>query len=207
VIDPNFTLDGETEPAKFPYYLVGDEIFALKSYLMRPYPGQKSAHLPEEQAVFNYRLSRARRVIEQAFGILRARWRIFKGPITAQPDNVIRYVLAACTLHNYLMQTENCKYCPTFMVDRDDGVNFRPGEWRGMNGDDNDDNNGLLRPLPNSRGHRYHDKAMEMRNNLKTYLNSDQGSVSWQLGHVRRTGHIDEDDDDDDDDDDDVFET
>jgi hypothetical protein len=101
------------------------------------------------------------------------------------------------------MQTENCKYCPTFMVDRDDGVNFRPGEWRGMNGDDNDDNNGLLRPLPNSRGHRYHDKAMEMRNNLKTYLNSDQGSVSWQLGHVRRTGHIDEDDDDDDD----VFET
>ena len=51
--------------------MVGDEIFGLKPYLIRPYSGQRSARLPQD--VFNYRLSRARRVIENAFGILVAR--------------------------------------------------------------------------------------------------------------------------------------
>lgn len=38
-----------------PYYLVGGEIFPLKPWVMRPYPG----NLTEEERVFNYRLSRS----------------------------------------------------------------------------------------------------------------------------------------------------
>ena len=38
-----------------PYYLVGDEIFSLKTWL-RPYPGQPS----EEERILHYRLSCAR---------------------------------------------------------------------------------------------------------------------------------------------------
>ena len=60
-----------------PYFLVGDEIFPLKTWLMQPFPGK----LNEQQRVFNYRLSRDRRVIENTFGILVARWRIFSKPI------------------------------------------------------------------------------------------------------------------------------
>ena len=63
---------------QLPYYLVGNDIFPLKLWLMQPYPGQ----LSEEKMVFSYRLYRARLIIENTFSILVARWRIFRGPIS-----------------------------------------------------------------------------------------------------------------------------
>ncbi|CAN8002625.1 unnamed protein product [Ixodes pacificus] len=56
-----------------PYLMVGDEAFPLKPFLMRPYPGRGNEPDREEylkMATFNYRLSRARRLIENAFGIM-----------------------------------------------------------------------------------------------------------------------------------------
>ena len=82
--------------------MVGDEIFQLKDYLMRHYPGTTSGKLPIDQAVFNYRLSRARRVIENSFGILAARWRLFSKPIRADKENITSYILAGVALQNYL---------------------------------------------------------------------------------------------------------
>ena len=50
-----------------PYFLLGDEIFPLKKWLMRPYPGKNASR---EERICNYQHSRARRCIEYAFGIL-----------------------------------------------------------------------------------------------------------------------------------------
>jgi hypothetical protein len=52
------------------YVIASDEACPLKNYLMRPYPRPQSKG-DNEKSIFNYRLSRARRVVEKALGTLR----------------------------------------------------------------------------------------------------------------------------------------
>ena len=111
-----------------PYYLVGDEIFPLKDWLMRSYPGIKTGTMDEPKHIFNYRLSRDWRAIENTFGILVARWRVFRGFIRAAVENVECYVLVSLSLHNYLRQTDNAGYCPLGFVDTEDSSGYiKPG--------------------------------------------------------------------------------
>ena len=161
------------------YFLVGDEIFALKPYLLRPYPGK---NIVEENSTFNYRLSGARRVIENAFGIMAARWRIFRSPIQAKVETVEKITKAAVCLHNYLRQTEGAVYCPTGFVDSfDSSGKILPGYWRSVV---KDDNRGAFSDLSLPRGSRYSSTAMQVREAKKSYVNSEEGAVSWQLGDL-----------------------
>ena len=82
-----------------PYFFVGD------SAMLRPYPGR---YLQEKRRIFNYQLSRARRIIENTFGIMATKFRIFRRPIMANPDEVTNITKAACSLHNYLKISEAC---------------------------------------------------------------------------------------------------
>lgn len=94
----------EVNGPELPYVLVADEAFALTPYMMRPFP--RSKHLDVKKKVFNYRLSRARRVVESAFGLLAARWRIYRKPINTSLNTAIKIIQATTVLHNYVIQHE-----------------------------------------------------------------------------------------------------
>ena len=100
-----------------PYFLIGDKKFPLKIWLMRPYPSK----LTKKQRIFNC-LSQACRTIENGFGILCARWRMFYTPIKAKVENVKHYVLACLSFHNYLRLTYNTSYCPNGFTDSYDAT-------------------------------------------------------------------------------------
>ncbi|KAG8171733.1 hypothetical protein JTE90_019972, partial [Oedothorax gibbosus] len=95
---PNATVLPGTR-VKVPSVIVADDAFPLTTTIMKPYPGRGMSH---EERIFNYRLSRARRVSENAFGILANRFRLFQTTIYGTPAKVKAYVLAACCLHNFL---------------------------------------------------------------------------------------------------------
>lgn len=103
-----------------PYCIVGDEAFPLTTYLLRPYPGK----ITPQKRIFNYRLSRARRVIENSFGILASKWRIFRKPIIASVSIVTKIIQATIVLHNWLRNDDlsncpNLPYVKLHLVDQD----------------------------------------------------------------------------------------
>ncbi len=85
-------------------HLIGDDGFALEQTLMKPYC--RGRPLTMEEKVFNYRLSRARHVVENAFRLLAARFCIFRGPILLRVDNACRVVQSAVVLHNFLLREQ-----------------------------------------------------------------------------------------------------
>ncbi|KAK0142795.1 Protein ALP1-like [Merluccius polli] len=85
-----------------PFVFVADEAFPLRRDLMRPFPG---THLYGSRRAFNFRLSHARLIIENTFGILTSQWRMYRGVIGVSPSNVDACVKATCILHNLIRRT------------------------------------------------------------------------------------------------------
>lgn len=122
------------EGPDLPYCLVGDEGFPLTDYLLRPYPGKG---LTKEREIYNYRLSRARRIIENTFGILTSQWRIFRRPIICKVKTTEKIIQATVCLHNWLREKDiyNNQYVPPELVDRySDGI-LIPGTWNSLRED------------------------------------------------------------------------
>ena len=148
-----------------PFVFVADEAFPLKVNMMRPYPGKG---LDVSKVVYNYRLSRARRVIENTFGILAARWRIFRRPILATPQHVTTFTKAAVALHNFLRTYESSTYCPPGFTDSEDGSGqIVQGNWR----QDVPDGDGL-RAIGQVAGNRSSSSAAAIRECYREYFSS-----------------------------------
>ncbi|KAJ8966435.1 hypothetical protein NQ314_003533 [Rhamnusium bicolor] len=156
------------------YVFVGDEAFQLSTYMLRPFPPSRE-NLTREKRVFNYRLSRARRVIEYVFGILVAKWCIFRKPIYASLETTEKIIQAAVVLHNFLRRKDAHEtphdriYFPPNLVDSDDNED---GEWRAMLTSNMFD-------LQNAGSNSHSRDAISIRNNYMHYFVND-GSVPWQ---------------------------
>ena len=75
--------------------------------MQQPFPGRNN---PKNQIIFNYRISRARRVIENTFGILTGRWGIFSRPRTASVKTTETIRKADVCLHNFHRLTNATVY-------------------------------------------------------------------------------------------------
>lgn len=65
---------------------------------MKPYP--ETAAITQRQRDFNRSLSSARVVVEQAFGLLKGRWRCLLNHLDESVDKVPLTIITCCILHN-----------------------------------------------------------------------------------------------------------
>ena len=172
----------EVDGLILPYVIVADDIFGLKHYLIKPYPGRG---LTESRQVFNYRSSRCKRIFENTFGINTVRWIFFRRPIKAKPEHVDIIIKACLCLLYYLMLTDNAYYAPQDFVDSKENTGaITEGEWRAEATE-------LGRGIPSieARINRHSGEANEVREKFRSYFNSKEGSVPWQLAYVRNCGN------------------
>lgn len=158
-----------------PYCLVGDEAFPLTEYLLRPYPGRVG--LDQDRTMFNYRLSRARRTIENTFGILAAQWRILRRPINCSVDKTMLIVQSIVCLHNWLRRQDIDKnvYVPESMIDRENEDGVIPGSWRvDVN------NQCALQNVTNCGTNTHSRKVSMIRDEFCKYFNGED-AIPWQF--------------------------
>lgn len=127
-----------------PYVMLADEAYPLMRNLLTPYRKQD---LDPSCEYFNKRLSRARRTVEHAFGIIRAKWEILDKSISTNVTLADKIVKAICVLHNTIIDKEGVEHN---LQEKNLQYNHRP-------------------QIPVQRG-RLNAEAKHIRDVFKTYL-------------------------------------
>ncbi|KAJ8939902.1 hypothetical protein NQ318_023243, partial [Aromia moschata] len=162
-----------------PYVFVADSAFALTENMMKPYAGTHNKGSRER--VFNYRLSRARSIVENVFGIMSAVFRVLRKPILLQPDKATNIAMTCALLHNFLKRSKNSKslYNPTCSFDTENeyGV-IQPGSWR-------NDRDGITSLIPmRNIPRRAPLFAKDVRDQFSEFFITN-GAVSWQNNYCK----------------------
>lgn len=160
-----------------PFVIVSDDAFPLKSYLMKPFPFRNQ---PGPNRIFNFRLSRARIVVENAFGLLSVRFRVLRKPIELDPEKTTKIVLATCCLHNYLLSRKAYIYAPPGTFDREEQSGLIPGSWR----EEGTPQNSLHSMQQIDVQRNASSTAKEVREKFKTYFMSTEGELTWQYQYI-----------------------
>lgn len=145
-----------------PFVILADDAYQLKTYIMKPYSRRNLSH---EEKIFNYRLSRARRCVECAFGIMTAKWRLLGKCIEINVGKAERIVKCICLLHNIIIDCEGGEFSS---VTLQQSLNESP--------------------LQGNRSSRMYNKASQeaqiIRDTFKSYFNG-VGAIPWQNGSIQ----------------------
>ena len=95
---------------KIQFFLVEDETLPLKLNLMRPYPRKD---LDYSKRVYNYRISRARRTVDYAFGMLTKKFGVLQTSMETSAEVSEAFVKSFCVLHNFIKRENNFNYFPS----------------------------------------------------------------------------------------------
>jgi len=140
-----------------PYVFIGDEAFALRPDFIKPYSQQV---LTPQRRIYNYRVSRARRIIENVFGIMASRFKILQTPINLPVVKVDLIILTICALHNFLRTK-----CSTYISPED----MQQDQF----------NHELTALQVPTNAHNSDRTAKEAREAFEKYFNGE-GAVEWQ---------------------------
>lgn len=157
-----------------PYVFVADDAFPLRTNIMKPFR-QGLLDLVKKE-VFSYRLSRARHIVENVFGILASRFGIFKSPINLKPENIEKVVMGTCALHNFLIDQQCSTYAPVDLMYEESSFDGSVSS-SGCNSSQSN-----MIPL-NRRGGNIANDAKEVRKQFLNYFMND-GKVPWQNNHI-----------------------
>ena len=150
-----------------PYFILADDAFALKSWLVKPY-GRKM--LTREERIVNYRISRGKRIVENAFGILVSRFRVMLITIELPTETVRKVVFTCVVLHKILRSQYQGQHGGQEPRDYDD--DHVPGDCQLIGG--------AAGGVPDRNHAR---KPKRQRDYLKDYFNNE-GAVAWQDGRI-----------------------
>lgn len=136
--------------------------------MMKPYSRRNMSY---EEKIANYRISRGRRVVENAFGIMALRWQILLTTIQHRVVTAQLIVKTCMVLHN-LLRIRYPRHHQALIDQEDVDGNLIPGE-RGKHAN--------MQEMEQAKGPtRESTKAKQDREYLKLYFNSPAGAVPWQ---------------------------
>jgi len=138
------------------------------------YPGQHQNGSKER--IFNYRICRARRVVENVFGLASPVFRVLRKPVLLEPEKAQLVAVTIACLHNFLRRSSDSTaiYTPPGTFDYEENGRVIEGSWRTMT---NENMTSLFHIRNIARKPPL--KAKEIRAELAAYFLSG-GRVEWQ---------------------------
>lgn len=106
-IPPDQTLPNDETGLPMPFVFVADEAFALTDHVQRPF-GRRNLSI--DRKIYNYRLTRARRMVECTFGIMANKWRILHRALDVNLKFCDAIIQACCILHNFVRQRDGVRF-------------------------------------------------------------------------------------------------
>lgn len=154
-------LPNDDNNCEFPFYFVGDEAFPLTHYLLRPYPQRV---LDNTKRIFNYRLSRGRKTVECAFGMMTEKFQVLSTAIKCHDHAKINNIVKSlCILHNYVRKREGIPYCAH---------------------KENSNNTHDVTIQPQQIQLNAHSSPNALRNYLANYFLKPQAALPWQNNYI-----------------------